>query len=323
MTRALAVVLLLSCVPRVALADDAQQLLRQAEAKRREGDIAGALAILARAAKRTRDDVALGRIHLLEALTHGTDAPARARAAFVEALRHDPTLDVSTQRYKPALVQLYRSARATLSGTLRAEGPAGARVIVDGAAAGSVPASSKLEVGRHLVEIRDGAGQLLLRKEIVVRVGALVTLRAESTRATRRAASKPTAPAAATPARRGFWRRRRLWTWIAAGATVAAAGVAIGFGLAARAAHDDASARADALGNDPVAMRHDESLLAAISRLDDRRLVTNMAWAGCAAFGVAAAVLLFVEGRAEAPAERTERRSLSVAPTLGGAQLRL
>ena len=45
MTRALAVVLLLSCVPRVALADDAQQLLRQAEAKRREGDIAGALAI--------------------------------------------------------------------------------------------------------------------------------------------------------------------------------------------------------------------------------------------------------------------------------------
>jgi hypothetical protein len=95
--------------------------------------------------------------------------------------------------------------------------------------------------------------------------------------------------------------RRRVWTWVAAGAAVAFTGSAVGFGLAMKSKFDDLN---NTCGDASLEKRGCSD-----SEIDGvllRRNIANVSWGLAAAAAVTAGVLFFVEGH-----------EVSVAPMAG------
>ncbi len=122
--------------------------------------------------------------------------------------------------------------------------------------------------------------------------------------------AQPTAVAPLTPTPEATPERRgRLWTWIAAGGTVVAAGLATGFGLAALSAKDD----------------YDQGPVAYLDSLEDKTVAwatrANAMWVTVGVLAAASVVLFFVEGRA-GKSEHAGRRGGPTTAGLDGLQIR-
>ncbi|MFY0575479.1 PEGA domain-containing protein [Cystobacter fuscus] len=102
--------------------------------------------------------------------------------------------------------------------------PTGARVQVDGKARGVTPWSDKLEVGPHRFEVTR-EGYQPLRRDVELRPGAPLELQLMLT---------PLSKSAVALESRQEQPRRRVWTWVAAGAAGVATAGAVTLGLLAR-----------------------------------------------------------------------------------------
>ncbi|QRN93531.1 PEGA domain-containing protein [Archangium violaceum] len=102
--------------------------------------------------------------------------------------------------------------------------PAGARVQVDGEARGVTPWSDKLEVGPHRLEVTH-EGYQPLRRDMELRPGEPLELQLMLT---------PLSKSGVAVENRPGQPRRRVWTWVAAGAAGVATAGAVTLGLLAR-----------------------------------------------------------------------------------------
>ncbi|AKJ03453.1 tetratricopeptide repeat protein [Archangium gephyra] len=102
--------------------------------------------------------------------------------------------------------------------------PAGARVQVDGEARGVTPWSDKLEVGPHRLEVTH-EGYQPLRRDVQLRPGEPLELQLMLTPLSKREVAGELRPGQP---------RRRVWTWVAAGAAGVATAGAVTLGLLAR-----------------------------------------------------------------------------------------
>ena len=99
--------------------------------------------------------------------------------------------------------------------------PAGARLRVDGEARGVTPWSNRLEVGPHQLEVTH-EGYQPLRRDVELRPGEPLELQLMLTPLPGGGVAGPGQP------------RRRMWTWVAAGAAGVATAGAVTLGLLAR-----------------------------------------------------------------------------------------
>jgi hypothetical protein len=169
-------------------------------------------------------------------------------------------------------------------------GPANSEVLVDGKVVGPTPYLGPLRVGRHTLEVRDAGGKSLLKQELVASPDRPVVVRLRT----------GGGPATTTTANRLFGqptikrssrrRPRLLWTWVAAGGAVVAAGVGIGFGVAAKNDHDEYLTTDDPQRFDELA-----------DRIPGRATTANVMFGLAGVLAAGAAVLYFVERRRTAP----------------------
>jgi hypothetical protein len=185
-----------------------------------------------------------------------------------------------------------RAELSPLNGMLNvSSSPAGATVRVDDKELGSTPLSEiALDPGEHQVELELGGHQTHIKK-IQVSPGATAIVEATLQ------PLQPTEPAVAVhqasmPETKGH---RRLWTWIAAGGALAAAGTGLAFGLWARTSWDDY--------RDAATKGDDGRYNDLKDAIPTRAMVANVSFAAAGALAVTAAVLyLFVETPEKTPA---------------------
>jgi hypothetical protein len=261
--------------------DAAKALLAQAVARRNNADFEASLKLLKRAAHRAQDPGLSVRIQLHQGITLAImERTVEAEDAFRAALRRDPLVSLPSTGLKRAIVEIFGAVRLSVRGALEltADRP-GVEVLIDGALAGLTPLSTKLPVGRHVVEVRlsgrlaaDGAKIGPMKRWSVV---------ISSRRPVRRSARLARVP---RPRSKG-----RLWTWIAAGAAGAALGAGIGLGVSAEADHTEYMdpGTGPARGSDLE------------GRIDTKATVANVMFVTAGGLALTAVVLFFLEGRGE------------------------
>ena len=243
------------------------------------------------------------------------DVPA-ALSAYREYLREVPHAEDR---------DTVQAAMANLEARLGAMGvqqlivltdPTGAEVQVDGQARGRTPFSATLPLGTHQVLV-GLANYETLRREVVLTPDRAIQLDFALSRVepkpeeTREAAPPPSAPAAPAasalppalapapaaaqaplvptePEARKPTEHHRVFTWVAAGAAVVAAGAGVYYGVEARNASNDLRAMAT-----PNGARAQDLANSATSRARTANILYGVAGAACAA-GV---TLYFLEGR--------------------------
>jgi len=260
-----------------------------------------AIAVLDVARNKTRDTRLLGRIYrelaVNLAIMHNTD---RAERSFRTALTHDPRITVDPERVPPEMLERFQAIKRGLLGQLAVvASEKGAVVLVDGKRRGTAPLELALPLGRHHVVVVSKRGR---RSEHTVAITA-----ARPVRVSARFASH------AAPGRgdsRGRTRRRggRLWTWVAAGGSVAALAVGVGFGAAARADHSR--------------YEDEEQTTTAgqASELEDsvrrKATVANAMFITAGVLAAGSVALFFVEGRPERPSQG-RKTAVEIVPLLG------
>jgi len=296
----------------------AETLLQEGIVRFRLGKYRGSLEALARAEKVAKAPDVLARVHLYRGLNRAvTGDEARARASFRAALIQDPAVRLNPRKFKPSLTELLDQVRRGMRGELSVTGSsAGATVLVDGKKAGKTPYVGRVIIGRHVVEVRGAAGQRRRQEVIVayqkrsrveVKLGPPAKAPPPSPAPVPRVAPKAatvvphTDPPAPEP-------RRRIWTWVAAGGAVAAAGVAMGVGASVYSDRDEYESLA------PGDARLGE--LEAAAR--DKTVAVNVLFAAAGALAVTSIVLFFLEGRlGRAEGDRARVR---LAPVAGQAR---
>lgn len=205
-----------------ATADDGRALLVRGMKLYDQGRLARSLKVLNRAlaridARAQKTPGSQGRvtsqihlyIGLCQALSGHEDL---ARAAFKRALKLRPTLRLPPDRFKPELVKLLASVRGTMLGILEVStNVPRARVLVNGKARGAAPLLVRVPVGRYKVVVVDLAKKRKMTRKVVVHLGQETQV-GVIFKAAPGSAPLP-APAARAP--------RRIWTWVAAGSTLA------------------------------------------------------------------------------------------------------
>jgi hypothetical protein len=95
----------------------------------------------------------------------------KTETAFEAALSADPEVRLDAEDVPPPLVGLLEALRQRLKGTLSVvlHPPGTATLRVDGSARGALPWRSELSIGRHWIEVRGAAGELLNSQSTVVR----------------------------------------------------------------------------------------------------------------------------------------------------------
>jgi PEGA domain len=239
-----ATVLLCLSTSAPARADQALDLVRQANAKLKMADFERSMELLRKARSLTHEPKVLGQVYLNLGLNHAVMGDlAKAKSVFRTALTYDPVLVLDPAHIKRSVVKLFHEVQAGLRGelTVRADRP-GAKVLVDGKLVGAAPlVEHELPIGAHTVEVR-AAGGAQFSERVVIGVNQKSTLRATlrmvkpvgtdgQPQVGGEAGTSGVAP------RRGG--RRRLWTWVMGGAAVAVLGVGVGLGVAASGDHSD------------------------------------------------------------------------------------
>ena len=285
--------------------DDARGLLEQARAA-------------------TKDPGRLGRVHLYFGLIEAVSGSrAKARGHFAMALSHDASLKLDPANFKQELVALLEQVRAQLRGQLLVHAATRpAQVLVDGKPAGPLPLVAQLLIGTHQVEIRAPDGRLLHSATVMVRPGR--TARVVSPAAPPPTAARTSQPVnRAAPEARPAPRRRRLLTWIAAGASAALLGTGLGLGISSSVDHgqwEDACRSSQGI----------QSCVALARSIEDRDLAANVMFAVGGTLAATAVVLYFFEGRRGPEGRRRAPRAAPgprvvpvVSPTGAGAALEL
>jgi hypothetical protein len=271
----------------------------------------------------------LGRIHLYIGLNHAVlGTMEEVERDFSEALSKDSTLVLDPSQYKPELVELLDRLRKQLPGELLVvTSPPRLRVKIDGGDPRRTSANGalvvKLAPGSHEVEVLDETGRSVFRTRASIDPGLRtpVSARLDSTRRAPARQSSVTPSSAQSGSREKAPRRHRwLWTYVALGATVAAASVGIGFEASAISlsnAHPECySPQTQGVG-DCIQIR---------SKVDRRDTVANAMWGVTGGLGAVVAVLFFLEGwvfpKHRAAAKATSS-GLELGPLVGPAQVGL
>jgi tetratricopeptide (TPR) repeat protein len=258
------------------LAEPGRDLLLQGQRHYAYGEYQEAVQLLTRAAAGSSEPKVVAQAFLYLGLSHAVMGDqGAAEQAFVSALQRDPQLRPDPYRIKPDLVALFERIRERQRGVLRVEADrADATIAVDGRPAGRAPLRLSLPIGVHRVEVR-APGGTSERREVVLAPGGEKSITA------RLAKVEPVTPRASAPG------RRRLWTWMAAGGGAACA-------VAAGALW--ASVRSDLdRYHDPATP--DERARELEDPIRRKVLATNVMIGLGSAFGAAAVVLFFLEGR--------------------------
>jgi len=221
-----------------ARAESNQALLDQGVLWFEQGEFERSLDTLKRVRAEVLPSRSAGRLQLYLGLDHAfLGRIAKARAAFVAALTHDPELELDPHQIKPSVVELFREVKQGLTGDLEVHvsGSGTFSVAIDGSAVGPAPLSRTVLIGRHQVIVRSSDGAIVLDRAVVVGARQAALLRVSA-----RARPSPSVPADAVPVARpqqpaalgdsalGPRSPSRLWTWVAASATLVTAGLAVG-----------------------------------------------------------------------------------------------
>ncbi len=224
-----------------AWADQALDLVRQANAKLKMADFERSMELLRKARSLTHDPKVLGQVYLNLGLNHAVLGDlAKARLAFRTALTYDPVLVLDPAHIKRSVVKLFHEVQAGLRGelTVRADRP-GAKVLVDGKPVGAAPlVEHELPIGAHTVEVR-AAGGAQFSERVVIGVNQKSTLRATLRMVKAVGADGQPQVGGEAGTSGAATQRGRLWTWVVGGAAVAVLGVGVGLGVAASGDHSD------------------------------------------------------------------------------------
>ena len=290
---------------------DPTKLLEQGKALLMQGYLDSAIERLSAARKASTDSRQLGQIALYLGVSYEANGELRqAEDAFAQALKHDPTLRVDAERFKPAVVKLFRSVRERLHGELWiSAGDPGTRVSVNGVAVPRLPHRQRMTVGEYGVEARRPSGEVILAKQVVVRQGKQTAVKLPVSR------PLPPLPRPQSRGRSGWFYGK----WVALALSVGAAGAAVGLGVAANSARDE--------GQDLLRNGLTEADLARFDQLvgsvDTYRVTSNVLWGVAAGLAVGSAVLFYLDARAGRNASR-EGATGSVKPgALGFGQARI
>jgi hypothetical protein len=216
-----------------ARAQSPAEKLERAVAAFNVGEFRRSLELLREVAPNLEGQGSLGRVYLYIGLNHAfLGEEARARRAFARALGYDPGLKVDPDRIKTDVVQLFEEVRRNMRGELTVEARfKGAVVVVDGVRRGRAPRTLRLPLGPHLVEVHDREGRVRHRQRVTVHadraVAVVVSGRPRPKAETPVFEYRPERETAPAPPDEPP-RRRRLWTWVAAGGTVAMATIGVG-----------------------------------------------------------------------------------------------
>lgn len=176
--------------------------------------------------------------------------------------------------------------------------PPGARVFLDGAMIGKTPLlEMPVKTGDHEVRITHGGYKDLVRS---VDVTGKDTAKLDVTLV------KPAAPAGeASPP------RRRLWTWITAGAALATAVAGVSLGASAMGDMDD---------YEQLTASDQQQLDELEAAMENKALAANVMYGVAGALAVTSIVLFFLEGRAGSTEHRDaagRATKLRLAPSIG------
>lgn len=241
------------------------------------------------------------RVLFYIALSHeGDGQPDLAARAFRQALVLDPLLTIDAEQFKPAVVELFRSARARLKGKLEVTaGRAAGRLWLDGQRV-ALPFTGPVAIGRHRLELRDERGALVEARQVVVHAGRVERLRL--------AASTPATLAAAALDRPDARRRWRPWTWAFGGATLVSAAVATAFSVTTASSADEGEQLLTGGLTDEESTRWRE-LEGEVNR---DRLIANIGWGATGLFAATTiALVFFAKHRPEPRLARQQARRLA------------
>jgi anti-sigma-K factor RskA len=270
-----------------------------------------------RAAKRTVDRRRTAKILLFIGLNHAVGGRSKlAKQAFSAALAHDADLRLEARRFKHDLQQIFDRVRDRLVPLAVSADLDGAVVVVDGKVIGAAPLRARLGVGQHVVEVRrEGA---VYQTSVELSLGRPASVRA----VLRRAEPFPAAAGSRRQDAPSFWGRRRLWTWVAAGAAVAVSAASIGVWASANSTHKNefTSMLKEYDPGAPDARVQFAELESKAGSISDRVLAARVLAGVAGGLAISAAVLLYFEGRPSP--ERSAGRGLQsvrVAPLWGEA----
>lgn len=278
------------------------------------GEYEASITSLERAKDQTTDKKRLGQIMLYIGLGHQLlGAKQAAKDALAEALAHDPDLSLDPRRFKRELLELLSMTRGSLALLIVISDVGRAEVHIDGKRIGSTPLRTYIPAEKYKLEVKRGEARF--SAVLSLSAGQRKKVVAELTATAPQPVSDPAPSRAEGPS---FWGRPRLWTWVAAGAAVVSAGVAIGLFASAQSSWDGAASNYAAETN-PTKK---EELRLELDRLkpsiEGRLLGSNVMWGIAGGLVVASVVLLFLEGAPEAKQRETALRGrLLLVPVLG------
>jgi hypothetical protein len=300
------IALLVSLASPASAAPSARELFERAKQAYMQAQAERSLKLLGRAARLVRDTKLSATIELYTGLNLlVTNKRPEAEAAFKRALRHDPTLSLDKERFKPSTVRLLEQIKAAARATLVVTANRPGEVWIDGVKRGQTPLTAQVTIGKH--QIRVQAGSARFDVTIVIGAGAQLTVPAHlpasgTTSATKRAAGEDDKRKAQKPAGPS-----RLWTWVALGTAVAAAGAGLTFGLLANKDHDDY-----------MSTRDYDRFKSAEDSTKTKALLSNVFFISAGVIAAGAVALFFIEGRAPAAKERPARdTALRLTPAIG------
>lgn len=162
---------LTALLPREALASDYRTSMEVAQGDFESGEFENALAELANALQATDDHRALCAVHLMRARCYsGLGDTEKMKDAFVSALEHDPMAELDPDEVSPTIIDVLEDLKSTLKAeiSIRTNQP-GALVLLDGRNIGVAPLRTSVPIGQHEFELRDPAGVLRARQQVLIR----------------------------------------------------------------------------------------------------------------------------------------------------------
>jgi len=295
----LLLIILISSQSGTAQARDRSPCLEEAEMKYNMADFEGALKILDNCLKQVSAPAPRACVHAARGFNLAElRRLSAARKAFREAIRLDIGACGCSRAYKEELIVGCRAQQAKMKGTLlvRCNRP-GAEVLIDGVSKGKAPITVTLPIGSYLVTVLAPDGKRRTQKVHLPDGRKLrVTLRLPTID------DKP-------------GEDRRLWTWVAGGLAVAAAGAATGVWFAGDSQHSDWQDIAIREKTRALTTNEEQELADLQSAVEQKEVAAYALWGVAGAAAAAAVTLFFMErrGKNETPVSRA-----SLSPVFGG-----
>ncbi len=160
----------LLCLPGVARADEAEELLAEGLVRLRMGKFKKSLKVLKRARRKAREPVIKAKVLLNLGVVYAVLRKKRkARKSFTRALKLNPVLTLKKGEVKDKAITLFEEVRAGIKGKLVVKAqPAGSAVLLDGKELGKTPLTLEVAVGAYKLEVRSVDGMSSLTADVVI-----------------------------------------------------------------------------------------------------------------------------------------------------------